>query len=94
MMILQNYTITLLPGETKLLCLPVYCMNVELDAPDPEYSYVIGNPTTRACLQEILSLLEGKNIRSRDAMSIQSMLWNCLEGVALTSDNRAFLRNL
>lgn len=94
MMLLQPYTITIMPGESKVLCLPVYCLDAELDAPEEGYSYILGDPVTRSCLQEIIELTEGKTIGLADAMKLQVILWNCIEDGSLSSEDRSYLRNL
>ena len=94
MMLLQIYTITVAPGTTESICLPVYCLDAELDAPDAEYSYSLGSIVTSSVLKEILSLTAGKTIDITEAFNVQIIIWNAIDSGSLSAEERNYLENL
>lgn len=94
MMLLQIYTITIEPGATEIICLPVYCLDAELAPPDAEYSYSLGSTVTRSCLREILDLAAGKTIDFTEAFNVQMIIWNCIENGSISAEERSYLENL
>jgi hypothetical protein len=94
MMLLQIYTITVAPGETESICLPVYCLDAELDAPDAEDSYALGSVVTSSVLKEIISLTAGKTVDITEAFNVQIIVWNSIETGSLSAEDRSYLENL
>ncbi len=94
MMLLQIYTITIEPGATEVICLPVYCLDAELAAPDAEYSYSLGSIVTRTCLREIINLVVGKTIDITEAFNVQMIIWNCIDSGSISAEDRSYLENL
>ena len=91
MMLLQQYVVTVSAGQSLVVCLPVYCLDAELDAPDSQYSYTLGEIETRGCLEEIMELTAGKDVST---YMIQLIIWECIETGTLSSENRAYLMSL
>jgi hypothetical protein len=54
LMLLQPYVVTVSAGQYLVICLPVYCLNADLDAPDSEYSYTLGEVETRGCIVQMI----------------------------------------
>jgi len=94
MMLLQIYTITIEPGATQTICLPVYCLNAELDAPSADYTFSLGDIVTSSCLKEIVNLTAGKTIDLTEAFSVQLIIWNCIESGSISGAERSYLENL
>jgi len=94
MMLLQIYTITIEPGATETICLPVYCLDAELDAPGAEYSFSLGSIVTSSCLREILDLTAGKTIDFTEAFNVQMIVWSCTDSGGISAEERSYLENL
>jgi hypothetical protein len=94
MMLLQVHTITIEAGTTETICLPVYCLDADLDAPDAEDSYSLGGIVTRSCLREIIDLTAGKTIDMTEVFNVQMIIWNCIENGSISAEERNYLENL
>jgi hypothetical protein len=94
MMLLQIYTLTIEPGTTEIICLPVYCLDAALDPPGAEYSYSLGSIVTQPYLREILDLVAGKTIDFIEAFEVQLIIWNSIENGNLSAEDRSYLENL
>ena len=94
MMLLQIYTITIEPGATQTICLPVYCLNADLDAPSADYTFSLGDIVTSSCLKEIVNLTAGKTIDFTEAFSIQLIIWDCVNSGSISAEERSYLENL
>jgi hypothetical protein len=94
MMLLQIYTITVEPGTTENICLPVYCLDAELAPPDAEYSYSLGRVVTSSVLREIIDLTAGKTIDITEIFNVQMIIWNSIESGSLSTEDRSYLENL
>ncbi|MBD3392229.1 MAG: hypothetical protein GF418_09195 [Chitinivibrionales bacterium] len=78
MMVLQEETFEVDPG-TEQLCLPVYCLNADLGAPDAGFVYSIEDSSALidSCLHKVLDLSKGKTISTEQAQQVQLIIWKC-----------------
>lgn len=92
MMVLQEEALTVSPG-TSTFCVPTYCLASDLEVPDQSSAYAMGGGTTEACLQEIVSLTQGKDL-GLVTFQVQEIIWNCTETGSITDQERAYLQGL
>jgi hypothetical protein len=82
------------PPGAHTFCIPSYCLNADLGAPDTGDGYAVGGPVETACLQEIASLTHGKTIDFQAIPRIQNIVWDCVEDGNISSEDRAYLESL
>lgn len=82
MMLIEEITITIPAGDTVTECLPVFCLDVSLDAPDSSSGYQNFQSVTGGCLADILSYLEDVDMSGLDYSTIsriQNIIWSCTD---------------
>jgi hypothetical protein len=77
MIIGKDVVITIPAMGTITECLPVFCIDPDLDAPGDGDVFQLSGIASKACLQEILAKVKGKTIS--DAWKLQDMIWNCVD---------------
>lgn len=100
MMLIEEVEIVIGSGETKTVCLPVYCIDSNLDAPDEaaEYTtYSIVDPVDGGCLPGILDSVRGVNFQglsTEELNGIQDVIWTCRDYGDIEAADQAFLDGL
>lgn len=93
MLVLQDLVFDLAPGSSTY-CLPVYCLNVSLDAPGESDIYSPGQVASQQCLEDIINCTKGKDLNGFTGSKIQDIIWDCMDTGTISSDDRAFLEGL
>lgn len=73
----------------------LYCLNEERDPSSPFITYAFSGVTNDRALREMLSLLDGKAVRTKEQIGlVQEALYNITEGRGLRPQDRAVLNQL
>ncbi len=89
----QSTTFTVPPGQ-KWVLVRLYCLNRTYDGADGR-SYSIGPVTDYAPLQEIVGILQDKQIDANETLTVQDAVWQVTNSPGgLTNDMRVTLNGL
>lgn len=72
LLLVTDFVVTLSPGQTSIVILPLYCINAGLSI--PEGTYTVGS-LAPPNLMEIVNFLKTKNIDLIQSFSVQLELW-------------------
>lgn len=90
MLMLTEISITISPGGTETVALPVFCMALDKDAPsDGEDIYSVCDLASTGCIKEIIDILKDKEVASmsfEDIQQIQSVVWSCTDDTLQQGD--------
>jgi hypothetical protein len=95
MLLLQDFSFSVPPGDDTLLSLPAYCANEDLDTPDETSPYSLQPREWDRETEELLDLVAGKRLEGDTAVTLaQDALFEITDGEGLADSTRTKLKSL
>jgi hypothetical protein len=93
--ILQNDTVNIMAQDTAFVVLMAYCLNASMSGSDYDAVYYIGPVTNNPNLNQVVSIMAGKQYPFGEEYTFQDIIWNITDyGQNLTSQEIQYLNAL